>query len=224
MNFNEILLESTYELGHVVDKIFKDLIEPAIKEAKAGHIDYKVQNWPLKKYTDSIVEKLYKHDYSINFYFRISKEKGMTNWFSAEEGSLNSKIYLNLSNKDIKSLDIKSIKQSITQTLTHELTHAIDRIRAKGRVKSSPEGFGADYYMDPTELNSFVNSTKTYIKKNKKKWNSIRDLEDFRYDINYIIQGIGHLMNSDFDEYLKVEKAYLKRLARENLLPRGMIT
>jgi hypothetical protein len=224
MNTRELLLEATYDLGHSIDEIYKNEIAPIIIKLKAGK-RVKLQKADITSYIKHIVDKVSaEKDYKLELYFRET-EKPQAQWIkSSPEGWRNGIIETNLEIDFIKSSNLSAIKKEIVFKLSHEITHFIDTIRTRNKVESPYENVDYKFYKSSMESNAFIHEIKSYIKANPKKWNKIDSIEKFGDLLLEFIPSLHILYNDNPNGYKNIERKYLKRLARENLLPSRMLT
>jgi len=224
MNTRELLIEATYDLGHSVDQIYRGVIEPVVIQMKAGK-RVKVQAADIKPYLNKIIEKYTKADYDIDLYFRQT-EKPSLEFLSHASGTPAQIIMeLNLVKTKIKNLNKMEIKREIEKSLTHELTHVIDMLKSKNKSPITKDYYDPyKYVSNKLEFNAFFHEIKNYIKSNKKKWNKIRSMEEFRDILLSVVANLADVLKTNPNGYKNLERKFLERLARENLLPKDMIT
>jgi hypothetical protein len=225
MNTRELLIEASYNFGHIIDLIYKNIIEPTIikmKSAKMGSITK-----DITEYLKDLVSKYSQENF--NLYLSLRKSpKSQPQWFAKPitvgNEEKNYVIYLNISKKDIATEKMEIFKKYFREMLMHELSHFMDTIRSKHiMTQSDPITTSYKYYNDPLEFNAFFHEIKDLAKKDKKRWNKIQSMKDLRDAFLNEIPSLQDLLRVNLQGYKNVEKKFLRRLARENLLPKNII-
>jgi len=225
MNARELLIEATYNLGHIIDLIYKDMVEPTIMKMKSGKIEATSKD--ITEYLKDLVSKYSQENFNLHLSIRKSP-KSQSQWFTrpgTDSEIKNYIIYLNISKKDIATEKMGTYKEYFREMLVHELSHFMDTIRASHKLtSSSPITTSYKYYNDPLEFNAFFHEIKDLAKKDKRNWNKIQSLEDLRDAFLNKIPTLEDLLRANPQGYKNIENRFLRRLARENLLPKDMIT
>lgn len=230
MNLKHLLNEvAMYDLGYVSNKIFEEVIKPVILKLKARKIT-KLQNLDITNYLLSIIKKYTNKDFNINLSFRQS-EKAQMHWFITPEPTDPKKmkrkgirIILNYPEDLIISENIKVIKDYIVGILNHELTHFIDSLRRKSLTdQDSPTDTFYNYFKTPEEINAFIHEIRHYINKNKKIWNKVETYEDIENNLVKFLPNLENLKKENPNGFKNIIKIFIKRLTRENLLPRKFL-
>jgi hypothetical protein len=227
MNILNYLAEATYNLGHIADEIYKHEIEPVIIRLKAGEI-VKLRKVSIDDYIKELADKLsngkYGDKYETVMNFRKTEKPAYQQISAPEVGKRTFEITLSLDNYGIKKLSLKQLKAELISSLSHELTHLFDNVRSEIKVKH-PEAMPGtyNYYKAELETNSALHEIKIYARTNSKKWNQITSLVELRDAIMNINHDLEKLSNENPNGYKNIEKKLLKRLYRENLLPKDMV-
>ena len=223
MNARELLTEATYNLGHIIDLLYNDIIQPAIIRMKSGKIEATTKD--ITGYLKDLVSKYSQENFNLNLSIRKSS-KSQSQWFTRPgrgDEKKNYIVYLNISKKDIAADKMEAHKEYFRETLVHELSHFIDTIRSSHKmVSTNPVTTDYSYYNDPLEFNAFFHEIKDLAKKDKKRWNKIQSIKDLRDAILTKIPSLQNLLKANLQGYKNIERGFLKRLARENLLPVNM--
>jgi len=220
---------SMYNLGFVSNKIFEEVLKPAILKLKAGKIT-KLQNIDISNYLSPIIKQYTDGNFKITLFFRQSEVPQM-HWFISPEPADTKKnkrkgtrIILNYSEKLLAQDNIKAIKNYIVGILNHELTHFVDSIRRKSTTDiDSPTDKYYSYFKTPEESNAFIHEIKHYISKDKKYWNNLKTYEDIEDALVKFIPTLENLEKENPQGFANIIKRFIKRLARENLLPRNFL-
>ena len=225
MTSRQILTEvATYNIGHIADEIYRDIIEPFIKSVKAGG-KFKGTGYDISEYMKPIFRKYTDLPFEITLFFRQSI-KPVAQWYINTEG-LKAKILLAITKEDLKSLNVKEIKDKMGGFLIHELSHAVDRIRLKSEKEfmgsANPVDGWYNYVKDPSETNAYFHQFIALAKKDKSYYNKIATMYSLELYLLWRMPAIADLKEENpngFDAYFK---KFVKRLARENMLPKSLL-
>jgi hypothetical protein len=207
-----------YKLGAIAEKIYKELFTPENiekirknKNIRGGCID-------VTEHFDFLPEGSY-----IQIILNInSKSKDFVTYF--DQDILGATIELNVWRSYFLSNTQKENKDYFNMVLVHELCHALDKILTNGKAEPS-NSYRIDevrskvknYMLDSMEVNAYVHEIAIYKRAIKK----MRNYEDF---LNFLINKISTFSTAheslDEKEFYDVMKVYLRRLARENILPK----
>ena len=227
MNILQYLVESTYNVGHAVDQIYKEIIGPIVNRMKKGEIA-NIRNVDVKPYLNYILDR-YTKDWKVDILlsFRQSpKLQSQIYWEKEKDPNLKERtllISLNIPKKEIKTLNSKQIKELISDDLTHELIHLIDKVRSSFKSKEIDTENLYKYARNPMEFNAFINGIKKYIASNRKTWNKIQSLEELKEALQRTTAIFSNIKIGNPNGYKVLEKKLLARMARENMLPTDMI-
>lgn len=229
MNLREILTESTYPIGHIIDEIYKDKIKPLLSKFKAK----KLVETKIEDITDYLRDFIEKYNVPSRYYITLTfnkREKQGSNWaIFAKKDKPEMRIALHMGENIIYSLDLKKLRDLLRGFLAHEITHVIDYLRTSGKsVKNSatdletPEGM-AYYVSSSDEFNAFFHQLKTDILSHRKIWNKISNRNQLKNFLLYNLP-LERISEKAPEKYANIEKMILKKLAREKLLPKGLIS
>ena len=212
------LLESTYRFASAVDKIYKDIIKPYV--LKPGRPTKTVK---ITDYFETTIDK-YAPEMVITLSFRQHPHPDNSDILAEiqEKDEDNMIIHLYLSHvrnpTKIKVFEIKT-------RILHELTHVFDRIRREDADINFPKKYmktDLGYLRHPDEMNAAIHELKRVRKEYNKKYNQIKNREELtkfidRFEHN---ASVAHLATAfENDHWFK---KVMKRMARENLIPKAM--
>jgi hypothetical protein len=225
MNTRQILKEETYNIGHIADEIYKDVIEPFIKSVKAGG-KFESTGYDISEYMKPIFRKYTDLPFTILLFFRQSI-KPVAQWYINIQG-LRAKILLAITKEDLKSLNTKEIKDKMLGFLVHEITHATDRMRLKSQKEFmgsvDPTDNWYNYIKDPTETNAYFHQFVTLAKKDKSYYNKIASMERLENYLLWRMPQMIDLKDENPNGFKAYFKRFVKRLARENMLPNYLLS
>jgi hypothetical protein len=225
MNILKYLVEATYNMGHIVDEIYRKEIEPVIKRWKVGEI-IKLRGINIDDYIKELVDKLSNNTYSdkyetvLNFRQTERKVPQEFNVFSKEDKKIFN-INLNLDIFKIRKLDLKQLKAHCIERISHELTHVFDNVRSDLKINHPDSEYYA-YFKSELEFNALIHEIKRYAKRNPKEWYQINSLDELREFLFELSVAMKHFYNKNPNGYKNIEKRILKRLTREDLLPKSL--
>jgi len=229
MNTRLLLNESLYNLGHVVDELYRSIIFPWLTKAKNG-IKNQKNNYDITDYVVPTIKHFTKNiPIKMTLHIRESDKSTEQAYETMTPGGKKSRIMLSVEKKDLrKDYSGDKLKKYFKEYLTHELTHAIDKLRMGKAEFTSPDlNTPYNYIKDYAESNAYINQIIAIAKANKKQWNAISNMGELVHFLTKFptLGGIFADLLKDNPNGLRVMmKKIVKRLARENSLPKGMIT
>ena len=222
------LVEETYKkIDLLAEKIFNKYIAPAYKtcenEKKIG-----------KKQKFRIVSKNIKKDIATEYpVIKFADKVELRVLFTQDEYANpfaqadNYDIYITIPIRFTKKEKFGTFKYYTITELVHELTHAIDYTRSqfqhrrpKMKLFEKPSKERYRYQTDPLEINATVHEFNVYRKKYPEKWNRIRTAKGL-FGVLYELD-VGGWRDMDKTQREQFLKKMVKRLYRENMLPKAM--
>lgn len=224
------LLEETYNIESITEKIFNDHIAHYHHRARTEEEAFALTKKPIER---NDIKKYFK---DMQFMKSIGKNKinlstKVMNYGRnpdvvwGDEGEINIRMYI-LPHKLVD--DFKYFKKEIIQALIHEITHVIDVVRSKmkpgepRKKGTKPTNIRYRYQTDPMELNATIHELEQVRRKNLKKWNNIERAEDLFKVMDTI--GVSGWRMMDANQRKQFIKKLVHRLSREKLLPKKMAT
>jgi len=231
MKLIQFLNEETYNLDKVAGDIFKNIVVSFYKTIrkhtkKVGY--YKAPEisatYPIKKY---LPENIFKDiDVKMTVYFtRNHSDSPRAESYPAKRTI---KIVFPIVNALIGFEDEK-IKKELFGYLHHEIAHIFDIARSNfkthakyttEKAKKKPMSLPYKYFTDPMEINAYIHQIKEFKRDNLKKWDKVKNIES----LVRTFFGNNFYSTALFDKQkrLNFNRKLLKRLARENMLPKAM--
>jgi len=130
---------------------------------------------------------------------------------------------------DIMKLDRTKLKNLLHEVLRHELNHVVDLIIGGMELKKYYTWEGDteqtkispyDYLRTPTEFNALIQEIKVQRSKNRREWNAIKTIKEFRDFVIDAIPSLYTIAKVEPKNYInKFEPKLIKALSKEKLLP-----
>lgn len=203
MNLKQ-LLEETYNVKAMSDKIFKEVVVPVFEKGKHKKVD--ITNY---------FEKFFKR-------FKTPRKKIFFKW-EKEKKQFSDDVHYVIDTSTItfavRSFALRG-KAKYRESLFHEVIHVLDYLQGKqGKIPKKYSKTVGGYYKSPTEFNALINMIKTF--KNRPQYNNIQSKFNLLFYIGDKVQSrFSWLAHVDDFWYNKL----LKRLSREKLLPKNFKT
>jgi|WetSurMetagenome_2_1015567.scaffolds.fasta_scaffold359167_2 hypothetical protein len=227
MKIQTLLETAAYNLGHAADEIYKDIIFPFIVKSREG-VKYQKDSFDITNYLKPIVKEFGINIFELVLHVRESP-KNANQWYeSLTDAGRKARILLAVPMDYIRqSYSGKEIKQYMKEYLTHELTHGVDKLRIgkKENYKVDVAGPTYNYVKEPSEFNAFFHQILAAAKAKSKEWNKVYSpsgLTEFIFAIPTLGGTFEAVQTETPDGFKHILKKLIKRLARENKLPRNM--
>lgn len=209
---HKMLLESTYNLEPLVTRLMKEIVVPFYKD----ELDDKHS---ITKKLSDILETKHK------VYLTIEKRNP-----SLAAGEVNAVTDLDKENKEVSIVILRKTPLHTLGDLRHELVHVLDYLRGDLKTKAPNKDYYNSwdgYLLDTYEFNQLIHVIKDLKTKINRKneflkpwvieeWGKVNTSEGF---FKFLMKALNKESGEALRKNKKLLKLFLKRLARENLLP-----
>jgi len=204
-----------YKLKPIAERIYREIFTNKnldhmrkYKNVQGGFID-------ISEYFDILPKNSY-----IYMILNIS-QKRKNHCCCFDKIAVGATIELNIWRKNFLQTNRRKMETDIINVLIHEFTHALDHIitngKADAKYKAQNKIETKEYVLDPMEVNAYIHEIASL----KNLYKKVKNYEAFE---DIIVVNISALFDARYilskKDWLEVRKVYLKRMARENILPK----